>query len=105
MKLIRRIVHNIGQPTQLESDPRAGLGAVWGSRETGALTVSRAPVPGSPYEVMLLPRPFSTLDLRQSLVPPSPDQTFFKGELMSDKDLSGWFEANVATIQRVLSGE
>lgn|GEM_PF-3898164 len=101
--IVEQLQEQLGSPTELQADPRAGIGAVWGSRKTGAFAVSRTP-DSEWYEVSLIPQPRSDVDLRQDLSPPTTESlNFFKARLTAGQ-LNEWVENNIAVIDRVVKG-
>jgi hypothetical protein len=79
---------DIGQPRTLEVDARAGIDAIWGSREEGGFTVSRGPA-NSDYELMVIPGEADTAHQLQKLV-------------VSPDEMRSWFTENVQLVKEVL---
>lgn len=79
-----------GQPTSLEQDPRKGIQAIWGSRETGAFAIARGPT-DTTYEVNLIPAPDSDIS--------------FQSARMNAVGLNRWVEQYRSTILAVLQNE
>ncbi len=90
MTLLTRLQQAIGAPTQTIQDPRAGITAVGGNRETGAFAVHRDPV-STLYEVNLIPCPDSIHE--------------FVSLYLNEAVLDLWVETNLSLIKRVTNGD
>jgi len=85
------VIEALGQPAKLDQDPRKGLTAIWGTRETGCFTVFRGPIDET-YEISLIP-------VFDSAWPG------YIGGTMSGADLSDFVARNLAMIQAILRSE
>lgn len=87
---LRQMTNEIGQPTSLESDPRSGIAAVWGSRDRGAFSISRGPI-DTDYEVVLKP---SKASGRQA-----------EKHTLTAAQLNEFFTQNLQQIKNTLAGQ
>lgn len=109
--IVNHFTSVLGSPSKTEKSERLGkkykgLGVdlLWKCRHCGGLSISKAPVKGSSWDLTLIRSMPSSVDLSKALSSGSKYSDVFSGSF-NDAALLDWIENNSSVVIDVLSGK